>query len=76
LESPVAGVFFLICGLVTGGFLFSGGVSARDSGWHPSFFGGLDFLPLGAMVKEGGVPQGGVNRRRRAVRGREEKLLY
>ena len=58
LESPVAGVFFLICGLVTGGFPFSGGVSARDSSWCPSFFGGPGFLPLGAIVTEGrDVPQ-------------------
>jgi len=59
-ESLVAGVFFLICGLVTRGFPFSGGVSVRDSGWRPSFFGGPGFLPLGAMVAEGRVvPQGG-----------------
>jgi len=55
----VAGVFFLSCGLVTGGFPFSGGVSVRDSSWRPSFFGGPGFLPLGAMVAEGWVvPQG------------------
>jgi len=77
-ESPVAGVFFLICGLVTGGFPFSGGcVSARDSGWHPSFFGGPGFLPLGAMVMEGrDVPQGGGGRTSGDQRKGEGLLCY
>jgi len=73
LESPVAGVIFLICGLVTGGFPFSRGVSARDSGWRPSFFEGPGFLPLGAMVMEGrDVPQGGEGSTSGTTRGREK----
>jgi len=74
--SSVAGVFFLICGFVTGGFPFSGGVAARDSVWRPSFFGGPSFLPLGAMV-EGRrvVPQEGVGSMGQDKQRKEEGLL-
>jgi len=72
LGSPVAGVFFLSCGLVTGGFPFSGGVSVRDSSWRPSFFGGPGFLPLGAMVAEGGLRPKEVVVVQTETRGREK----
>jgi len=68
----VAGFFFLSCGLVTGGFPFSGGVSVRDSGWRPSFFGGPGFLPLGAMVAGGGLRPKGVEVVQAEIKGREK----
>jgi len=71
--SPVAGVFFLICGFVTGGFPFSRGVSVRDSVWRPSFFGGPSFLPLGAMVEgRRDVPQEGEGSMGRTAREKEK----
>jgi len=76
-ESPVAGVFFLSCVLVTGGFPFSGGVSLRDSSWCPSFFEGPSFLPLGAMVRGGkALPQeGGGGAVRQSEGGREDYFI-
>jgi len=71
----VAGFFFLSCGLVTGGFPFSGGVSARDSGGCPSFFGGPGFLPLGAMVAGGGLRPKGVEVVQAEGKGREKDCI-
>jgi len=72
----VAGFFFLSCDLVTGGFPFSGGVSVRDSGVRPSFFGRPCFLPLGAMVAGGGLRSKGVGAVRAEIRGEGESPCY
>ncbi len=72
--SPVAEVFFLFCGLVTGGFPFNGGVAARDSGWRPTFFEGSSFLPLAMVTERRDVPQG-VEGDTSRNQGERERLL-